>query len=105
VVRLDRALPAHGRPSVTAAPSLLRGQVFPDHQRFFGGTTPGRLGAAASQCYAAEARRPAPRARPRRGARWSVALADARRVREVATATVATSGTLEAAARRLGCRL
>jgi hypothetical protein len=105
VVRLSGALPARRRPAVIAAPSLLRGQIFPPGQRFFGGVTPGRIGRSSRHCYAAEARQPEPRVRPRAGTFWKVALSDGSRVREVATATIRTRGSLAAAARRLGCGL
>lgn len=107
VVRLDRALPARAeaRSPLMLGRQILPNEVLPRGQRFYGGTTPAKVGRRDRHCYAAEAQQVIPRSDLRRGGGFKVAI---RRDRRIVSAVAVVprpggDGLDPAFLRRVGC--
>lgn len=108
VVRLNRAMPTRGedRPPVMLGASLLRNEVLPESQRYYGGITPGRTRARPGRfCYFTEAQQLVPRTRLRDGARSVVGIRAVQRLVATLPVTLRAGGdvTSRATLRRAGC--
>ena len=111
VVRLDRALPAKGRSQlglITAPRSdrkqIANGAALPDN--LFGGTSLGRIGAAARHCYVAEVAQVRNHTNIRFGSTWHLAVHDGRHALGGSLrlhVAKASSTNERAAAEALGC--
>ena len=107
VVRLNRALPRRGddRPPLTLGRDIVRNEILPRGQRFYGGTTPTRVGRRDSHCYVAEAQQIVPRRFLRHGARFIAAIRRDHRILTTAQVVLRRDGDAFDAAllRRAGC--
>lgn len=107
VVRLNRALPAGGqaRPPLMLGRAIVRNEVLPRGQRFYGGTTPTRVGRRGRHCYAAEAQQVVPRSALKPGSTFVAAIRRDRRVVAARAVTVrrGADGFDPAFLRRAGC--
>lgn len=107
VVRLNRALPTRGqaRPPLMLGREIVRNEVLPRGQRFFGGTTPNRVGRRGRHCYAAEAQQVVPRSALRPGTTFVAAIRRDRRVVAARPVTIrrGSDGFDPAFLRRAGC--
>jgi len=107
VVRLNRALPRRGedRPPLMLGREIIRNEILPRGQRFYGGTTPARVGRRDRYCYAAEAQQIVPRRFLRHGARFIAAIRRDHRIVTTAGVVLRRGGDAfdRAPLRRTGC--